>query len=181
VVDNGKFIASCNFTTDRLLVENWNAVLMDEPARNRLMTDLSVLLSPAVTEFLPEPLKLTKDPNALDRWIEDRRQVSEVFCAWDKKTRALLGLLILAGFDRPEGGMTIRLGYLLAEQTWGKGVATELVNGLVRWVEDQPMTVQILAGVEKENPASAAVLIKAGFEKTAETEAGESETFQLVL
>ena len=94
-------------------------------------------------------------------------------------TQDLLGLLILVGFEEPDGVLTVRLGYLLAENAWGKGIATELVKGFVHWCEEQDFSIQLLGGVEKENGASTSVLIKAGFEKAADLSTDQTETFRL--
>lgn len=60
-------------------------------------------------------------------------------------------------------GVDLRLGYVIAESSWGKGIATELVAGLVEWAVASTGIVSISGGVAPGNLASARVLGKAGF------------------
>ncbi len=53
----------------------------------------------------------------------------------------------------------VRLGYLLAERGWGRGMASELVAGFVGWCRENGV-VSISGGVAIDNPASARVLVK---------------------
>lgn len=56
----------------------------------------------------------------------------------------------------------LRLGYLIVESRWGRGYATELLQGLVEWVRIAPFR-RIVAGVASDNVASKRVLEKSGF------------------
>ncbi len=76
----------------------------------------------------------------------------------------LLGLLILAEFPADNGPRVIHLGYLLGETAWGRGLATELISGLVSALRNLGEPIQLLGGVENANPASARVLVKNGFQ-----------------
>lgn len=171
-------ISSCAFSTPRLQVKAWNTAPADLAS---LEAELSVILTPAVTAFLPEPLRLAKGVDPVARWIATRNGESDVFAVRDKSTHALFGLLILAASQERGCPLEIRLGYLLAEKTWGKGIATELVKGLVVWCRESHLSGHLLGGVEKGNPASAAVLIKAGFERSDMLSSGETDTFELRL
>ncbi len=171
-------ISSCAFSTPRLQVKAWNTA---PSSLTSLEAELSELLIPAVTAFLPEPLRLAKGVDPIAGWIAARNSESDVFTVRDKSTHALFGLLILAASFEPGYPLEIRLGYLLAEQTWGKGIATELVKGLVLWCRENYLSGHLLGGVEKGNPASAAVLIKAGFKRSDVLSSGDTDTFELRL
>ena len=83
-------------------------------------------------------------------------------------------------FGTPADEKRCHIGYLLAEPTWGKGYATELVTGLVEALRSEaPMT--LLGGVDTKNPASARVLEKAGFRLSAELSDDETSIFALEL
>ncbi len=181
VEDKTAIVSSCRFDTDRLRVENWNAALRDGGTRSALMAELSALLTPAVTQYLPEPMRLYEGPNEIESWVSARNDESDVFCVRNANTQEFLGLLILGASRDATGALTVRLGFLLAETAWGKGIATELVKGLVGWYERQASPLQLLGGVEVENAASAAVLIKAGFTRAADMSSDETDTFRLVL
>jgi len=181
VEDKTEIVSSCRFDTDRLRVENWNAALRDGGGRAALMAELAALLTPAVTQYLPEPMRLAKGANAIKRWVSARNNESDVCSVRDRKTQAFLGLLVLGPSQDATGAVIIRLGFLLAEKAWGRGFATELVMGLVGWCEKQELAGQLLGGVEVENAASAAVLIKAGFTRAADMSSGETDIFRLIL
>lgn len=174
-------MSACRFETDRLRVENWNGALGKGDARAALLAALADLLTPAVTKYLPEPMRLAEGAGAIEAWAVARDAESDVFTVRDRKTQTLLGLLILGADRDATGDLTIRLGFLLAESAWGQGYATELVRGLVAWCESQELPGQLLGGVEPDNAASAAVLTKAGFARVAGMASGEAEIFRLVL
>ena len=58
--------------------------------------------------------------------------------------------------------LSLRLGYMLAESSWGKGLASELVRGVVEWCENKDVA-SVTGGVERDNIASRRVLEKCGF------------------
>ncbi|KES08461.1 GCN5 family acetyltransferase [Streptomyces toyocaensis] len=55
------------------------------------------------------------------------------------------------------------LGYLLGEEMWGHGYATEAVQALLRWAFDTLDLNRVQAEVDTRNVASARVLEKIGF------------------
>ena len=59
--------------------------------------------------------------------------------------------------------MDVRLGYLLAESAWGKGLASELIEGFVRWCRGEAAIRSLAGGVNPDNAASIHVLEKNGF------------------
>lgn len=127
------------FDTARLTVRPWS------PDHG---TDvLARILTPAVLAPLPPALH-DLDP---DRWIAARLAESDVLSV--TAGGAVIGIVLIAPVT------PVHLGYLLAEEAWGQGYASELVQGLVRSLPGQ----EIRAGVSRDNPASARVLEKAGF------------------
>ena len=76
--------------------------------------------------------------------------------------------------EEGNGATDIRLGYLLSESTWGKGIASELVHGFVSWCRGQTSILSIAGGVALDNPASNRVLEKNGFQLIQ----GEDEVIQ---
>ena len=61
---------------------------------------------------------------------------------------------------------TGRLGYWVGRKYWGHGVATEAATRLVSWAFANLEIDRITAAVATDNPASAAVLQRIGFQKT---------------
>lgn len=75
------------------------------------------------------------------------------------------------GFGLSDGGQQRELGYLLARDLWGLGLATELARALVDWHFAHPdphLSPDLLAFAHVENAASRRVLEKLGFRPTGE-------------
>lgn len=57
----------------------------------------------------------------------------------------------------------IGIGYLVLPQFHGSGLATQIVDELIRWAKQQSSVTRIVAETEWGNPASVRVLEKHGF------------------
>ena len=148
------------FETERLCVLRWPA--------HRPSGPLGAILTPAVVAHLPPGLQ-KMDP---EQWIADQTAQGDVYAV--EAGGVLIGLLLLAQPD------AVHVGYLLAEAAWGKGYASELLRGLV--VALRPLApMELHAGVEIGNPASARVLEKAGFSQVAQTDMPDMALYQLSL
>ena len=158
------------FDTDRLSVRHWRGSL-EGAARAALESDLAAILSPAV--LAPLPPSLHWDGGSLSGWIDARAAESEVLLVTSRESGALLGLMILAPDPEAPEGPALHLGYLLAESAWGKGYASDLVRGLVAALAGRG-PLRLVGGVERDNPASARVLVKAGF--TVDPDLSDPET-----
>ena len=164
------------FTTARLSVHNWRSTIDDNQARKTLEASLSAILSDSVLEHLPEPLQLHRQDGGVSSWIDERAEESEVLLVNWKHDRELIGLMILASSVGTAERPTIHVGYLLAETAWGQGIASELLNGFVLAARSVGPT-QLLGGVGKDNPASARVLQKAGFEFAPDISTEDTDTY----
>jgi len=172
-----------DFETPRLRVRHWHANFDDGPRLQALHHDLAGMLTPDVLHHLPPPLQITDAPDAIAKWITDRDTESDVFTIRAQTSETLLGLLILAEFQQPDGPHDIHdihLGFMFAQSAWGKGYASELIAGLVQWAREQPRPIHLLGGVAKTNPASARVLQKAGFTRVAERSDDETDMFGML-
>ncbi|MGJ8582478.1 MAG: GNAT family N-acetyltransferase [Marinosulfonomonas sp.] len=169
------------FQTERLNVQNWTSQLNDPAQHAALVTALTAILTPTVLQHLPEPLHLPKGATAVSDWITDRAAESDVMTLVDKTDGAVLGVLILAIFPDAEGSSSMHLGYLLGEQAWGKGYASELIKGLILCLQHQKEPIELLGGVERANPASARVLVKNGFVIAPELATETSDMFRRLI
>lgn len=79
------------------------------------------------------------------------------------KDDAIIGTV---GAHRPATDQPFEIGYWIAPQTWGKGIATEAACALIGWLEARGQADEIISGYFIDNPASGRVLEKLGFEKT---------------
>ena len=151
------------FTTERLTVDEWHRL------SDRYGLDLGDVVTSVLTARTTAPLPPEWhgdfDHERAEAWINGRDAESPTLLVVETTTGDAVGLVIL--FESPgthEGSRwDLRIGYVLAEATWGRGLATELVGGLVGWAEAEPTLGSISGGVAIENEASARVLRKNGF------------------
>ncbi len=169
-----------SFSTGRLSVRDWRCDIKIAGRRKALEGALGGLLSARVLAHLPPPLQLARHGGCVSRWITARAAESDVLLVCDTATGRLIGLLILAAGAPASGHREIHVGYLLAEEVWGRGLASELVSGLVAALQGHgPVT--LVAGVARDNPASARVLQKAGFRSRAGHSTAQTDMFIRVI
>lgn len=132
------------------------------------------MLTTSTTRSLPEALHGDFSIDRARLWIHERDQESPTLLVIDRQSRSPVGLLIL--FEVPladDGGVDLRVGYLLAESFWGQGLGSELVAGLVTWSRSQDSIRTLSAGVEAKNQASRRILVKNGFTQVTDSDDGE--------
>jgi RimJ/RimL family protein N-acetyltransferase len=78
----------------------------------------------------------------------------------------LIGFL----FAYVEDESDAHIGYLLAEEFWGKGLASELLKGFITEVAKMESWSTLIGGVDRSNIASANLLKKLGFVEQASDE-----------
>ncbi|WP_168797869.1 GNAT family N-acetyltransferase [Pacificoceanicola onchidii] len=150
------------FSTPRLIVRHWRSDLAAPSARAALEAALSSVLTPPVLAHLPPSMQLSSGPQGIGCWIDARQAESTVFVIETRAEVTLAGLLILAPDQCNPEAPTVHIGYLLAQSAWGQGYASELVAGLVEACQAHA-PLKLVGGVDLGNPASARVLLKAGF------------------
>ena len=152
-------------TTERLLLRPLNAA--DAPALHRLVNDWAVVRNLSRLPF-PYPRELADD------WIASTaRQIDEgtgfhLAIAGQEDGSELVGCIGLRLDTTPRVG---ELGYWVGRRFWGHGVAREAVTRLSRWAMANLDLDRLEAQVVVDNPASAAVLRRAGFRETGRGEA----------
>ena len=80
------------------------------------------------------------------------------------------GLIGIIGFHLDETAELAlpEIGYWLGRTFWGRGFATEAARALLRWASESWGKRAVMSGHFADNPASGAVLAKAGFLYTGE-------------
>lgn len=76
---------------------------------------------------------------------------------FDKKTGELIGR---AGFK--EGEYPLEAGYVIKRSHWGKGLATEVLQGLVLYAQEELGCSELFANIDENNKASLRVAEKCG-------------------
>ena len=99
-----------------------------------------------------EALEEYKNGTGLGRW--------GVFNPEDDE---FIGVCILKPADSDP--TKIELGYVFAQKYWGKGLATELAQALIKYGFEEKGLTEICACISPENIASQNVLLKAGLQR----------------
>lgn len=147
-------------------MKEWHSLSSSDWQQQELAHAVAAILTEPVTRSLPASWQGSYTIERSLDWIKERDREGATLLAIDKSTRQALGLMILFGMEAEESNTDadVRLGYLLSEVTWGKGIASELVHGFVSWCRRQASISSIAGGVAVDNPASKRVLEKNGFE-----------------
>ena len=150
------------FETERLRVIDWL-----RRGEEKLADFLVSALTPEVTRELPPTWGGFSRARA-PAWIAERHREGTMFLVEAKDPGNAVGLFMFfpGGATRHRG--EVRLGYVLAESAWGRGYATELLQGFVRRWDEKGVTANLLASVTVSNAASQRVLEKAGFSRSGE-------------
>lgn len=84
----------------------------------------------------------------------------------DRKTGKVIGEFLLFHFrgTRKKPQVLAEIGYRIAPEMWGKGVAGEVIGGAVKYIFENTRLEKISATVIKENEPSRKALLKNGFQ-----------------
>ena len=161
------------FETARLTVGDWHAIADEH--RIDLAAFVTAALTETTTAALPTNWSGDFTSDRARRLIAERDAESATLLAVERATNEAIGLVILGevAAETPPR-IDLRVGYIIVESAWGRGLATELVEGLVAWARTQESIRTISAGVTEDNFASARVLIKNGFGAAPDQSAGET-------
>ena len=135
--------------------------------------DLAAIVTPDVTQYLPPELIASPSTDPAS-WLHRLCARADVYAV--NLQGNLIGFLTL----HPVNAQSVMIGYLFAKHAWGQGFASELVQGLLAAYKSTGWRGTLTGGVEPENKASAAVLIKAGFRK-ADTSAEGPEFYEIQI
>ena len=161
-----------------MIVDPWRSDLEDAGARAELVDDLTAVLTEPVLRHLPPSMAL--DGVDVNGWIQARDREAHVLTVRGRHDQSMLGLVFLVEAGSDNGPPEVHLGYLLGEASWGKGLATELVLGAVEALRVCSAGL-VLGGVGVDNPASARVLEKAGFQRDRYRSTKDTDMFVLRL
>ena len=151
------------------------------------------------TDF-PHVYRMQSDPDAM-RYIRapvtDEQIVHERVTMWEAYRAKCPGLGVFALESKIDGAfvgyVTARhvdfdpatgeyeIGYAIAPECWGRGLASEIVPPLCRYLFDISGAPQLVAFTDPENIASQRVLLKSGFREvgTRKVYEGVSKEFRL--
>lgn len=118
-----------------------------------------------MTGSMPYPYALA-DAEAFVRHAGEADPAQEALFVVDLPGEGPVGTI---GLD-PDGVLAVEVGYWLGRSYWGRGYATEAVGALLAWANGAWGRRCVTARHFFDNPASAAVLAKAGFLYTGRVE-----------
>ena len=154
---------SCNFETERLLVQSWKEQVASHSREKCFAKKVINILTHEVTKSLPDGWQgIDSVDKALD-WIRNRAKESAFLTIQFLYNQEVVGFIFLFETISADNSIDLRLGYLLSEAVWGKGLGSELIKGLVDWCEDVGNIKSISGGVEIDNVGSIKVLERNGF------------------
>lgn len=133
----------------------------DAESLHRLVNNWEVTRSLTVVPY-PYPRELA------DEWIADTRvrlvEGTDYHLAIAGEEDGKDVLVGVVGLRLNQATRAATLGYWVGRRFWGHGVATEAAGRVVRWALANLEIDRIQAYVDTENPASAAVLRRIGFQ-----------------
>lgn len=159
------------FKTNRLVVADWQPELSGA-SRAALDAAFAQILTPAVLAPLP-PAAQSLDQGVAG-WIDRQALLAQGLTIRLRDAGRIIGLALVISPSSDD----VHIGYLLAEDVWGQGLASELVPGLVEALKKRGET-RVNAGVAVNNPASARVLLKAGFRQMPAPDGADVLRFQM--
>jgi len=153
----------CQFKTQRLAVSSWTKQTDKLKSENTFAKRVIDILSPDVTKALPDGWQNLKSVNEAEAWITDRDRESHFLTVQLNSTNEIIGFIFLYESESNQQSYELRFGYLLSENVWGKGMGSELIEGLLQWCKEAGDIKSLSGGVECDNIGSIKVLEKTGF------------------
>ena len=153
------FSTPIRFETERLIVDEWHSL---SPTDEDLARSVMAILTPSVSQSLPDGWQGEYSVERAAQWIKERDQESTNLLILDRSSKQAVGLMIVFTSGDEPIGQVVRIGYMLEETAWGQGVGTELLRGFVQWCKTAEVS-SIIGGVDPDNVASQRVMEKAGF------------------
>lgn len=157
---------NCLFKTNRVSIFNWNFIESQTEFENSTTKSVLNIMTPNVTKALPDGWQNLDTQEKVENWIIERKEDSNFYSIILTETNEIIGFMFLHENNEIKNSNELRLGYLLTESIWGKGIGSELIKGLVKWSKDLGIINSICGGVEKDNIGSIKVLEKNGFHKS---------------
>jgi RimJ/RimL family protein N-acetyltransferase len=175
----GWALDDCEFVTGRLQVSPWSAAA--QRARLDLAGVIAELLTDRTTGALPDSWQGNYTAERARAWIEERDADSPTLLAMEAASGRPIGLVILAAIPLDESMVDVRIGYVIAEASWGRGFATELLSGLIDWMRNERSVRTLTGGVDLTNHASVRVMENNGFHRISSDEATATYRLDIAL
>ena len=153
---------STSFSTERLSICPWHDQNGPLGSFAGLAEFVTHLLSQNVTASLPPSWQGSYSHARARSWISQLDTQATVLLLSERLRCEPVGIVILFAEKLSVAAPELRIGYLLSEQHWGQGFASELMVGFVAQCARDGIGV-IRGGVAVDNYASRRVLERCGF------------------
>ncbi|WP_105180910.1 GNAT family N-acetyltransferase [Pseudoalteromonas sp. T1lg21] len=154
-----------SFTTKRLnVIEIDSSSSMVE--HHQLTIALPTILTPAVVANLPGYFQGIDTIAAAEKWRANMLNDCRLLMLQSQQ-QEVVGLLFIYTEKHDA-----HIGYLLAEQYWGQGLAFELLQGFINLVGASSQWHKLIAGVDESNTPSIKLLKKLAIDERASKENG---------
>ncbi len=154
-----------SFNTPRLNVIELNSN-DTKSERTTLVNALPAILTPAVVTNLPSYFQGVDSIAAAEKWLANMLNECRLLML-QSQHQEVIGLLFVYTEKHDA-----HIGYLLAEQYWGQGLAFELLQGFINLACTHSYWRKLIAGVDELNTPSIKLLKKLAFEEQASKENG---------
>jgi|GEM_PF-999457 len=134
--------------------------------KEELYQSIIKILTPEVVSQLPPYFSDINSRESAQAWLERMLDESLLFLVYQTELQQLIGFSFIYLEQTDEGEKNAHLGYLLAQASWGKGFASELVSHLIEHIKTRDLADTLIAGVDESNLASIALLKKLGFSQS---------------
>lgn len=127
------------------------------PLHCALLERIPQILTSTVVENLPPYFHQVDSQVSAGVWLERMLSDSRLLLVTTVEDELIGFLFVFVDNDKAH------IGYLLAEAYWGKGLASELLQGFIDAVATTESWVKLIGGVDRSNIASIHLLKKLGF------------------
>ena len=177
-----------SFKTPRLTAAALSSNALPQ-AKNAMSRQLATILTADVKRHLPPYIQAVSDAESALQWLEQTLEESQFIAIRSSEDDALVGFFLLyvevdALRERQPHyapRYALRLGYVVAETFQGKGMASEMIAGLVTWCRASGVVSSLSGGAEVDNLPSIKVLEKNGFVREENDEFHQGNTVFLTL
>lgn len=146
------------FSTANLAVFELSSPL-ESYCKQQLLSAAMAILTTAVVEQLPDHFKQISTLSAAALWYKRMLSDGRMLLVKNTATGQFIGYIFLSIGDQHN----VHIGYVLGEQHWRKGFATEVLAGFIKWAQQQRPWHKLIAGVAADNISSNRLLLKMGF------------------
>lgn len=144
-----------NYQTSRLTVTE----VFSESDRPEILLRIPELFTTNVVENLPPYFANIKSPSDAQLWLEKILSEGQLLLVEHAETDTVIGFVFIFVVQETHA----HIGYLIGEQYWRKGYATELLKGFIGAAIKDNKWCKLIAGVDVGNNASSKLLINLGF------------------